>query len=209
MSGLGRELIVLGTGGHASVVIDLARSAGMIVRGCIGPDNPIFDARFCPHLGDDHILDTLDHATYDFAVGVGSTGDATLRRRLFETARARGFAFPALAHSRAVIAVSAVVDEGAQVMAGALINPFACIGTNAIVNTGAVVEHHARIGDHVHVAPGAVVCGSVVVGKGAHIGAGATVLQNVRVGDEAVVAAGSVVIRDVPACVTVKGVPAT
>lgn len=202
------DLVVLGTGGHASVVIDLAMASGINVRGCVGPDKPAFGEQFCPHLGDDSVLDTLDRSSVALSVGVGSTGDTSLRRKLYEAGKANGFAFRPLAHPRAVIAKTATLGEGAQIMAGALVNPFAFIGANAIINTGAVVEHHARIGEHAHVAPGAIVCGAAAIGEGTHVGAGATVLQNVSVGPGAMVAAGSVVIRDVPPGVTVKGVPA-
>jgi UDP-perosamine 4-acetyltransferase len=48
----------------------------------------------------------------------------------------------------------------------------------------------------------------VTVENGAHIGLGAAIKQKVRIGMNAVVGAGSVVVRDVPAGVTVVGVPA-
>jgi len=202
------RLLVLGTGEHASVVIDAARSSGIDVMGCVGPDAPVFGADYCPHLGDDDILDALDRSAVALTVGVGSTGDASSRLRIFDFGRGKGFAFMPIAHPSAIVASTGLIAEGAQVMGGAVVNPFATIGANGIVNTGAIIEHHVAVGEHAHIAPGAVVCGGVSVGAAAHVGAGATVLQGIRVGERAIVAAGSVVIRDVPAGVTVKGVPA-
>lgn len=46
------------------------------------------------------------------------------------------------------------------------------------------------------------------IGRGVMIGAGAKVLGNIRVGEGAKIGAGSVVLHDVPAHVTVAGVPA-
>ncbi|MRX50695.1 serine O-acetyltransferase [Paracoccus sp. S-4012] len=46
------------------------------------------------------------------------------------------------------------------------------------------------------------------IGDGVLIGAGAKVLGNIRVGARSRIAAGSVVLEEVPACVTVAGVPA-
>lgn len=48
----------------------------------------------------------------------------------------------------------------------------------------------------------------VVIGADVHIGANATILPGVTIGDDAIVGAGAVVSRDVPAGVTVVGVPA-
>lgn len=204
----GRVLIVLGTGGHAAVAIDLARSAGVSVKGCVGPDRPDFGADFCPHLGGDEVLAALDRNAIDLTIGVGSVGDARLRRELFERAKGLGFSFAPLAHPRAVVACSARLGEGVQVMAGALVQSFASIGRNAIINTGAIVEHHVKVGDHAHVAPGAVVCGGATIGEEAHIGANSTVLQGITVGAKCVIGAGAVVVRDAEAGSRVKGVPA-
>lgn len=46
------------------------------------------------------------------------------------------------------------------------------------------------------------------IGRGVMIGAGAKVLGNIRVGEGAKIGAGSVVLHDVPAHITVAGVPA-
>lgn len=201
-----RFLVVLGSGGHASVVIDLARQAGWTIRGCIGP--AATSDSDCPHLGDDEMLDRLGPHDNSATVGVGSIGNADVRRNLFNRAQAHGFAFPVLVHPRATIASSADLGDGTQVMAGAVVQPNAKIGRNAIINSAAVVEHHAEVGDHAHVAPGAVLCGNVVVGAGCHVGANATVLQGMTIGDGAMIAAGAVVTRHVAAGAKVMGIPA-
>ena len=64
---------------------------------------------------------------------------------------------------------------------------------------------HRRVRAH---RAGAHLAGGVRVGCGAFIGIGASITQCRAIGDGATVGAGSVVIDDVPAYVTVKGVPA-
>ena len=50
--------------------------------------------------------------------------------------------------------------------------------------------------------------GSSRVDALAHIGAGAVIRQGIHIGEAAIVGAGAVVVKDVPAGVTVVGVPA-
>lgn len=199
---------MLGTGGHAAIVIDLARSGGLDVLGCIGPERPGFPESFCRYLGGDEVVGSLDRSKIAMAVGVGSLTNAALRIRLYEMASSSGFKLPPLVHGRSCIAGTATLGDGTQVMAGAVVQPFASVGRNAIVNTGAIVEHHVTVEDHVHIAPGAVVCGAATVGSEALVGAGAVVLQGRSVGAGAIVGAGAVVIADVPPHSVAKGVPA-
>ena len=49
---------------------------------------------------------------------------------------------------------------------------------------------------------------SIEIGARAFIGANSTIRYGVKIGESAVVAAGAVVVTDVPAGVTVAGVPA-
>ncbi|MEC9347185.1 MAG: acetyltransferase [Pseudomonadota bacterium] len=203
------DIVILGAGGHARVVLALLRALGRKVRGCIAPDRPgpAWPADV-PWLGDDAILDALDPATTELANGIGSTGDPSRRIEAFRLAREAGFRFPPLVHPSAVVDPTAMLDAGSQVMAGAVLQCGVTVGTNVIVNTGAVVDHDCRIGDDAHLAPGTTLSGTVRIGDHAHLGTGATVIQNVHVGDGALVAAGAVVVEDVPAGARVAGVPA-
>lgn len=186
------RLYVLGAGGHAKVVVEALRSSGASPYACLDKDG-------------ERALDRVSPRSVVLANGVG-TGPA--RRRVFETFRAKGFRFPPVRAASAVIAPSAVLGEGSQVLTRAVVHPDSLIGENAVVNTGAIVEHDCVVGDHAFVGPGAVLCGDVVVGLGAFVGAGAVILPGVRVGADAIVGAGAVATRDVAAGAKVCGVPA-
>jgi UDP-perosamine 4-acetyltransferase len=100
------------------------------------------------------------------------------------------------------------LEEGAQILAGAVVQASARIGQDAIVNSGALVDHDCQIGTGAHLAPGSTLSGGVIVGKFTHVGCGATIIQGIRVGEGCLVAAGAVVVRDVPDHSLAMGVPA-
>jgi len=206
------QLIGLGAGGHAKVVLEaLLAIGGAEVRGLLDPCPALHGQQILgvPVLGDDSLLSQLkEQGITGFFMGVGSVGDARLRRRLFAWALGLGFDAITVIHPRAVVSPSVVVGRGTCIFAGAVVNAAACLGENVIVNTGAVVEHDCQLGDHVHVATGACLGGGVMVGSGSHIGLGACVREGIRIGRDALVGAGAVVVEDVQDEVVVVGVPA-
>lgn len=140
--------------------------------------------------------------------GVGSVRVNLRRRQLFEHFKNQGYQFASIVHPSAIMAVDVVCFEGAQIMAGAVVQTGSRIGMNTLINTGCIVDHDCHIGNHTHISPGVTLSGGVRVGENAHVGTGATVIQGVQIGCNCLVAAGAVVIRDVPDGATVAGVPA-
>ncbi len=208
MSTTRRPLVLLGAGGHARVLLALARAAGHSIQGVCDPllaANDVVSWEGLEVLGDDHALERLAPDSVDLILGVGKLVEGNEREQLYSFWRARGYAFPALVHPTAWVAPSVVLSDGVQVMAGVLIQPGCNIGENSIINTRAIIDHDCRIGRDVHVAPGATLCGSVVVEFGAFIGAGATVIQGVRIGNNAVVGAGVTLVRDLESSATIVG----
>lgn len=206
-----RAFVVIGAGGHAKVVLGVLRAHGADVRGLTDIDVARTGQQIggCPILGNDAIFETIQPDTIYLANGLGAAPHANpdaaldtgihIRRRVFERLTADNFHFPPLVHPAAVIPENAGIADGAQIMAGAVLQPGARVGENAIVNTLASVDHDCQVGAHTFIAPGAVLCGNVRVGPGTFIGAGAVVLPNIAIGENALIAAGAVVRRDVPA----------
>lgn len=204
--------VILGGGGHARVVIDALQENGAAIPAVVLDANRELwgtDLLGVPIRGGDDRLPALAReGITHFVVGVGGIGDNGPRKRLFDLAREHGLRPLMVRHPSAVCSRRATIGDGTVVLPGAVINAGARVGMNVIVNSGAIIEHDCVVGDHAHVATGAKLCSTVRVGNLAHVGAGAVVRQCLTIGAGAVVGAGAAVVKDVPAGVTVFGVPA-
>lgn len=194
------RLVILGGGGHAAVIAEIAARAGWTVCGVAASDGG--------DLGDP---DGAGAARVTDLVAGGArlhaaVGSAEVRARWMARYGAEHFA--TLIDPTAQVSTSARLGAGCSVGAGAVINARARLGHGVIVNTRAVVEHDCTVGDCAHIAPGAILCGSVRVGEGAQVSAGAVVIPGRSIGANAMVGAGAVVVRDIPAAATAMGVPA-
>lgn len=200
---------LVGAGGHAEVLRETLLENGVNIAGYITRDGTASDATGAlPVFAEGPIRESLDPKDVVLVNAIGSTSDLTARERASQHLASLGYTFRTVISKHALVAESAVIAAGAQVLRGAIVNTAAHVGANAIINTGAIVEHHVTVGENAHIAPSAVVCGASVVGSSAHIGAGATVVQGITIGAGSVVGAGAVVLANVSAGNTVVGVPA-
>jgi len=202
--------VLVGAGGHALSVINSLRSAGKfeivgITDVTRNRGEKLLD---CEVLGDDSLLKRIYEQGVEFAfVTVGSIGDGSLRKTLFQKLRNIGFTIPSIIDPTAQIGCNVYVGEGVYIGKNAVINPQCSINNMAIINTGAIIEHNCRIGEYVHIAPGAVICGDATIGANTHIGANATVIQGLSIGKDTIVGAGSVVVSELPDRVIAYGNP--
>jgi sugar O-acyltransferase (sialic acid O-acetyltransferase NeuD family) len=203
-------VIIVGGGGHAKVLISAMRAANMEIQGIADSDPKLKGKSVLgiPVLGDDGWLADQNPKKTSLVLGVGSVAIPEARKKLFENLKKKGFSFKTVIHPTAIVADEVKIGEGAQIMAGAIIQPGTQISDNVIVNTGVIVDHDCVLGTHVHLAPGVTLSGGVEVGAESHLGTGAVVKQGIRIGRKCLVGAGSVVVEDLPDGVTAKGVPA-
>ena len=204
---MNKYVVILGAGGHSKVVIDTLRLQGDRLVALLDNNQDMRGSFVMGHrvIGGEEALDSITTEGVLAAVGVSSIA---IRHKLYDVVHAKGFRHLTLVHPSAVVAGSAELSEGCQVMAGAVVQSAARIGINAIVNTRASVDHDCVVCDHAHIGPGSVLAQNVRVGAETLIGAGATILPYVRVGDRCRVGAGAVVVANVPDDTTVIGNPA-
>lgn len=195
-------LLILGFGGHARVVADIAMALG-IKEFCFVDQAAREGEQFLGHPVVAGHGPTLPPSWKAFA----ASGDAARREAQCAQIAAAGWPLATL------IAPSATIGAGAQIGAGTLVaqhahlGPMARIGEGCIINTGAIVEHESTVGAYSHISVHATVAGRSSVGRAVMIGAGATVIDGVVVGDHITVGAGGVVVRSLQEAGVYVGVP--
>lgn len=196
-----KPIIVLGGGGHASVLVDILREQNREVLAIISPDDIVNRDSFAgiPHLRNDD--DVLGFCSSEVLLvnGIGALPKKDLRSCVAQYFVDLGYGFETVVSSYAIISPYATLASGSQILHNAVVQPGVFIGENTIVNTGAIVEHDCYIGMNNHIAPRATLCGQVSTGQNVYIGAGATVIQNIKIENNVLIGVGATVINDIAA----------
>lgn len=204
------QLIVIGGGEHARVIIDAARTSGWEVLGFLDPQPCDETCRRydLPRLGTDDDVPSLaaKQPQARFIIGIGAVGQR--RRRLVERFGLPPERWATVIHQTAVVSDTTAVECGVLIGARAILQTGCRVGEHAIVNTGAILEHDLRLGAFSHLGPGVVTGGGCTIGNDCLIGTAARLRDHVQIGDGVTVGTGSVVVSDVPSGLTVAGVPA-
>ncbi len=204
---MNKPIIILGNGGHASVLTEILLLQHREILGFTAPEEQT-NSYGLEYLGTDEIIGTYNPGEVELVLGLGAVRISIVRQSIFEELKNQGYIFATCIHPTAIISTTAILAEGVQMMSGAIVQPHALIGRNTIINTGVIIEHDCVIGSHVHVAPGVTLSGSVHIGDYSHIGTGSSVIQGIEIGSNSLVGAGAVVISNIGTNKKAFGVPA-
>ena len=204
---MNKPIIIIGNGGHASILTEILLTQHAKIIGFTAPqlEKNHFDL---PYLGPDDIVLQYDKSEVELVLGIGMVDPNSLRAKIYQHFTQLGYHFKSVIHPTAIIAPSVTLGKGIQIMAGTIAQTNVKIADNTIINTGAQIDHDCMIGEHVHIAPGTVLSGAVTIGEGTHIGTGVTVIQNITIGKNCLIGAGAVVVKNVADNKTAYGVPA-
>ena len=188
-----KKVLLLGAGGHASVVLDILKknhvSVSRIYSPNIDPSRKIFNGiSWSPN--ENEVFGEDKHNVI-LVNGLGLIPGNVNRCRTAEKFRSSGYKFLSVIAQSADISPYAKLGEGVQILNGAIVQAGATICNDVIVNSRAVIEHDCYIGAMNHIAPGATVCGGVTTGSNVFIGAGSVVLPGSKLRTDELVKANS------------------
>jgi sugar O-acyltransferase (sialic acid O-acetyltransferase NeuD family) len=205
------KLLVIGSSGHASVLVDaITLTGGYEIAGYVDDTLPSGTVRMgYPTLGgfEDAPKTCADQLIGDVVVAVG---DNWWRRKVYSDLieKCPDLRFPIVRHPSAIVAASAEIGQGVAILAGSHVGPGSRVGDFCIVNTHSSIDHDCTMHEFSSIAPGVSTGGLVEIGECSAIGVGASISDRISIGRHTVVGTGAVVVRDIPDLVVAYGNPA-
>jgi UDP-N-acetylbacillosamine N-acetyltransferase len=203
MTAVPRGLVILGFGGHARSVADIALTLG--IKELLFVDEA---AHADENLWGFPVRRTFDDKLPDGWQAFAASGDNQIRQIQVANILGRSWPLATLISPTATIGSEANISAGCFIGHHAHIGPLSSIGMACIINTGAVVDHECKIGDYTHVSVNSSVAGRCQVGSFVFLGAGAAVIDKVCIADAITVGAGGVVVKSLVEPGTYVGAPA-
>lgn len=197
-----KKLIILGAGGHGSVVADAARKSGYSQIAFLD------DANISSCLGYPVVGKIADAGKYPGCVFFVALGNARTRQAVSEELLSIGAELVNVIHPTAVIAAGVTLGKGVLLAAGSIVNPNVTIGNGVIINTAASVDHDCVVGEYCHISVGARLAGNVRVEDHTWIGIGAVVSNGISVCANCMIGAGATVVKNLTESGTYVGTPA-
>jgi len=192
---------------HINDINDINKSPEWEIAGFLD-DNPIWENKIrndIPVLGNKSWLENKDLTPYYFICCIGNP---KIKSKIISHLALYKVKYASIIHPSVIKSTKSEIGEGCIIMAGNIISTSAKINDHVIINIGCTIGHNTTIDKYSCINPGANISGNVIIDSGVLVGTNATILENKKIGINAVVSASAMVYTDVPAEMTVMGVPA-
>ncbi len=185
---MNEPLYIIGAGGHATSVAEIASAANFNLQAFISPDSSATELLGLPILAT--IPQQIDSKSIKLAIAIG---DNYQRESVFNSFKDQFpiESFPALIHPSASVALSAVIGFGCTVHQNAAVGSNSVIGNFCTLNTGSNTDHDCQLSDYSSLGPGANLGGNVTLGHRAVVAIGSTVRHGVTIGSDSILGAAS------------------
>ena len=135
-------------------------------------------------------------------------GMPSLKEKLVSPLLAAGAEFLTFVHPQALVGARVKLGKGVVLCPGAVVSVDIELGDFVMVNLNCTIGHDASLGPWTSLSAQCDITGHVRVADRVFMGSRASVIPGKSVGSRSIVGAGAVVVTDVPADVTVVGIPA-
>jgi len=200
-------LVVVGAGGHGSVVAETAELMGHWKSIVFFDDHKPAGSIFHKWKVIGSLADLISQSM-QFSDCVVAVGKNSLRLAISYRLLEKNLNLVSIIHPTAMVSPNCRIDRGCAILAGSVVNIGSRIGIASIVNNAATVNHDCEISPGVHVGPNVGIGGNVSIGSESWIGIGANVIHRISIGSNVIVGSGAAVVSHVGDNCTVVGAPA-
>jgi len=201
------NILIIGSGGHAGVVIDAIEKGGYY--NIVGLIDDFAEVGLIKHgyqiLGRREDIGNI-YKSYGEPYLFIAVGDNKSREEIHS--KNQGFSYPPIIHPSASVGKGVRIMLGSFVAAGAVINSNSEVQQFSIINTGASLDHDSVLCSYASLNPKSATGGRVVIGYRSTIGMGAMIRDGVRIGADCTIGMGAVVTDNIAEGVIAYGNPA-
>lgn len=163
------KLLILGAGTHGRVVQETAESTGAYEQ------TDFLDDRAPDAIGK---LADYEHFRGTYGHAIAALGKNDLRSEWLSKLEQAGYSLATLIHPTAYVSPSASLEAGVVVLPLAAIHTRAIIQKGAIIGIGSLVDHDATVCEYSHINTGAIVTAGCTVKSLTKLEAGAVCSDN-------------------------------
>ena len=129
-------------------------------------------------------------------VAVGPNQVNTVRERLYNEVKQKGYQCISYVHPSAFVWDKAYIGENSFIFPNAIVEPYANVGNNCVMWSSSILSHHSQLKDHCFMAPGSSVSGRTVINENCFLGINSTIRDNLIIEEKCIVGAGAVIKKN-------------
>jgi sugar O-acyltransferase (sialic acid O-acetyltransferase NeuD family) len=186
------DILIIGSGGHAGVVIDTLLQLNHNVIGLLDDFLEVGQKRH----GISVVGRSNDSMIQNHLVFI-AVGDNAGRFEVFKKINPLCPRIIAVVHPQSSVSPNANIMSGCFIASGAVVGNDSTAGAFSIVNTNASLDHDSSLGEFSHLAPNSATGGRVKIGRNCMIGIGASIRDGITIGDNSTIGMGACVVKSV------------
>lgn len=188
-----KKIILIGSGGHASSVIESMDNAKFKFVGYIDKFKEInISKKIISNDIDEKVVEDFSDCYFFVAIG-----DNKIRDSWFKKIQKYKLKTVNIIDETAIIGKSVNIGTGNYIGKNVTITADVYIGNNNIINTGSIIDHGTKVSDSCNISPGAILNGDVIVNDLAWICSGCIIFGQKKIGRNSICGAGSIINKDV------------
>jgi len=205
------NIIVIGSSGHAKVVIDCIEKENKYeIIGLLDRFKEVGSSSFgYKIIGKEEDLQSLVKL-YKIEGGIIAIGDNFIRHTVYDKISQiiPEFNYIKVIHPSAQIARNVLIGKGTVIFANTTISSEATVGDFCIINNNSSLDHGSKMSDYSSLSAGTTIGGNVKIGLFTVVSLGAKVIHGITIGEHTIIGAGATVVKDIPKYVVAYGTPA-
>lgn len=207
-----KKIVIIGSGGHAKVVLsEILLLKKFKILGFIDdfiPTGTLIDKE--NNLFNIGKIKDLKSIVDKNTCGIIGIGENYIRKKIVQDIKRiiKNFCWAKIISKNAIISKKVDIGEGTVIIPGSVINTGTKIGKHCVINTRSSVGHDNYFSDYSSCGPGSTIGGGVFVGESSYLGIGCTIKNGINIKENTIIGGHSFVNKNCEKNSLYFGVPA-